>query len=361
MYFLEIIVYDGNHYSVTGSYEITDQSFDHAFGVEKCYSCEIDYLEILEAWDDNERIVAFDNKDSDLINALTRIVKEGVLFDGDDFEQYDYDDYEPDDLRDYLWINILNLFMKRSAIVGNNQKTVVIFNSPPNSGKDVAVQYLRGYFCTGEVLAFKDELYLDTARHFDIGVEDLVDYHNDRDLKEKPSLMFPKYQRESLKQYFFSLLYVIGLLINNRHLMSLGYYSSREALIHVSEDLIKPKCGKDYYGKKLVERIEYSSERFYFVADSGFAEECSMVVDKGYNVIIAQLIRSGATFDGDSRSLLNKDDFKEYSNIKFCQIDNNGSLDDLYNCIVDLSYDIVLDEVKEHYGGDKDDYQIIHI
>ena len=245
--------------------------------------------------------------------------------------------------------------------MGNNQKTVVIFNSPPNSGKDVAVQYLRGYFCTGEVLAFKDELYLDTARHFDIGVEDLVDYHNDRDLKEKPSLMFPKYQRESLKQYFFSLLYVIGLLINNRHLMSLGYYSSREALIHVSEDLIKPKCGKDYYGKKLVERIEYSSERFYFVADSGFAEECSMVVDKGYNVIIAQLMRSGATFDGDSRSLLNKDDFKEYSNIKFCQIGNNGSLDDLYNCIVDLSYDIVLDEVKEHYGGDKDDYQIIHI
>lgn len=102
MYFLETIVYDGNHYSVTGSYEITDQSFDHAFGVEKCYSCEIDDLEILEAWDDNERIVAFDNKDSDLINALTRIVKEGVLFNGDDFEQYDYDDYEPDDLRDYL-------------------------------------------------------------------------------------------------------------------------------------------------------------------------------------------------------------------------------------------------------------------
>ena len=102
MDFIETVVYNGNHYSVTGSYEISDQSFDHAFGVEKCYSCDVDDLEILEAWDDNERIVAFDNKDSDLINALTRIVKEGVLFDGDDFEQYDYDDYEPDDLRDYL-------------------------------------------------------------------------------------------------------------------------------------------------------------------------------------------------------------------------------------------------------------------
>ena len=240
-------------------------------------------------------------------------------------------------------------------------KTVVIFNSPPNSGKDISTQYMKDYFCTGEVIAFKDELYKDTANYFDIEVEDLVEYHSDRSLKEKPSLLFAKYQRESLKQYFFSLLYVIGALINNRYLMSLGYYSSREALIFVSEGVVKPLNGKDYYGKKLVEKIEGSSERFYFVSDSGYFEEASSVADKGYRVIIAQLMRSGATFDGDSRSLLNKDDFKEYSNIKFCQIDNNSSLDDLYNSIVDLSYDVVLGEVKERYGGAKDVYQIIHV
>ena len=246
-----------------------------------------------------------------------------------------------------------------SEVVPN--KTVIIFNSAPNSGKDVAVKYLKEYFQTGEVIAFKDELYKDTANYFNIVTEDLIEYHSDRSLKEKPSLMFPKYEHESLKQYFFSLLYIIGTMINNHYLMSLGYYSSRGALIHVSEDLIKPAYGLDYYGKKLVEQIENSSESFYFVSDSGYFEEASSVANKGYNVIIAQLERSRATFDGDSRSLLNKDDFKEYSNIKFCQIDNNGSLGDLYNCIVDLSYDIVLDEVKEHYGGAKDDYQIIHI
>ena len=246
-----------------------------------------------------------------------------------------------------------------SEIVSN--KTVIIFNSAPNSGKDLAAKYLKDYFQTGEVIAFKDELYKDTASYFDIDVEDLVEYHSDRSLKEKPSLLFPKYQRESLKQYFFSLLYVVGALINNRYLMSLGYYSSREALIFVSESVVKPVKGKDYYGKRLVEKIEDSSERFYFVSDSGYFEEASSVADKGYRVIIAQLMRSGATFEGDSRSLLNKDDFKEYSNIKFCQIDNNSSLDDLYNSIVDLSYDVVLGEVKERYGGAKDDYQIIHV
>ena len=254
--------------------------------------------------------------------------------------------------------------MSNKTVVSNktiSDKTVVIFNSPANSGKDISTQYMKDYFCTGEVIAFKDELYKDTASYFDIDAEDLIEYHNDRSLKEKPSLLFAKYQRESLKQYFFSLLYVIGALINNRYLMSLGYYSSREALIHVSEDVIKPVKGKDYYGKRLVEKIEDSSERFYFVSDSGYFEEASSVADKGYRVIIAQLIRSGAPFEGDSRSLLNKDDFKEYSNIKFCQIDNNSSLDDLYNSIVDLSYDVVLDSVKERYGGTENEYEIVHI
>ena len=245
--------------------------------------------------------------------------------------------------------------------MSKDNKTVVIFNAGPNSGKDVACQYLKDYFSTGTILAFKDELYKDTADYFSVDVEDLILYHADRELKEIPDLMFGKFQNDSLKQYFFGLLYVIGVLLNNRYLMSLGYYSSRGALIHVSENIVKPRKGKDYYGKKLVEKIEDSSERFYFVPDSGYIEEATMVADKGYNVYIVHLERSGATFEGDSRKLLNKDDFKEYSNIKFTTISNNGSLDDLYNAIVDLSYVIVLDSVKERYGGKENGYEIVHI
>lgn len=243
--------------------------------------------------------------------------------------------------------------------MNKDNKTVVIFNAPACSGKDISCQYMKDYFCAGKILAFKDELYKDTAEHFNIDVEDLILYHADRELKEIPDLMFPKFQSESLKQYFYGLLYVIGVLLNNRYLMSLGYYSSRQALIHVSEDIVKPQKGKDCYGKKLVEKIEHSSERFYFVSDSGYVEEATTVADKGYNVYIVHLERSGATFEGDSRKLLNKDDFKEYSNIKFTKLTNNGSLDDLYNAIVDLSYDVVLDSVKERYGGTENEYEII--
>ena len=240
-----------------------------------------------------------------------------------------------------------------------DNKTVVIFNSPKGSGKDIAADMMKEYFSSGVRLSFKDELYKDTARHFNISVEDLIDYHNDRELKEIPDLMFPKYQSESLKQYFFSLIYVIGVLINNSYLMSLGYYSSREALIHVSEDLVKPKCGEEHYGRQLAHRIEQTSETFFFVGDGGFKFEVVPLLDKGYNVVIAQLMRSGTTFEGDSRSLLNKDDFKEYTNITFTTIDNNGSLDDLYKSIVDFSYDIVLTQIQPIYGGNYSEYEIV--
>lgn len=240
-------------------------------------------------------------------------------------------------------------------------KTVIIFNAAPNSGKDVAAKMFIDYFGTGKQLAFKDRLYEDTSEHFNMTVEDLKEYHSDRNLKEEPTLMFPKYEEDSFKQYLLSFLYVIGVLINNKYLKSIGYYSSRQALIHVSEDLIKPEYGENYYGVKLVEQIEDSSEAFYFVSDGGYKEEATPLLDKGYRVYIAQLERSGATFEGDSRSLLNKDDFKEYSNIKFLTIDNNGSLDDLYETVKEISFDIVLNQVKEHYGGKENEYEIVHL
>ena len=100
-------------------------------------------------------------------------------------------------------------------------KTVIMFNAAPNAGKDASVDMMHSYFQSGVKLAFKDELYEDTAKHFNIRVEDLIDYHSDRNLKEKPSLMFPKYGNDSIQQYLYALLYVIGVLLNNHYLMSL--------------------------------------------------------------------------------------------------------------------------------------------
>ena len=210
----------------------------------------------------------------------------------------------------------------------------------------------------GNVIAVED---------FNIDVKDLTDYHSDRNLKEKPSEMFPKYKKHSLKQYFFALLFVIGAVFKNRYLMSLGYYSSREALIHVSEDIMKPKYGQDYYGRKFLEKVEGSPERYVFTADGGFKDEVLPLLNSGYNVYIVHLERLGATFDNDSRKLLTEDDFKEedgnvkYKNLKFVKMDNNGSLDDLYKTITDFSFDLVLNQTLDHYGGYAENvYEIIY-
>ena len=246
-----------------------------------------------------------------------------------------------------------------------SNKTVVIFNAPANSGKDVACQYLRDYFCTGEILAFKDELYKDTAEYFNIDVKDLIEYHKDRNLKEIPIEMFNKYEKHSLKQRTLSFLYGVGSLFGVRSLMSLGHYSSREALIHVSENIVKPTQGDDFYGRKLVETIEASSERFVFTPDSGFANEAIPLLEAGYNVYIVQLERHGTTFENDSRKLLTEDDFKGedgsvlYENIKFIKMYNNGSLDDLYKTITDFSFDLVLNQTLNQYGEENDDDEIV--
>ena len=248
-----------------------------------------------------------------------------------------------------------------------SNKTIVIFNAPPCAGKDVSADYMHSYFQSGQRLSFKEALYEDTAKYFDIDVNDLIEYHLDRNLKETPSEMFYKYDKHSLKQYLFALLFVIGAVFNIRYLMSLGYYSSREALIHVSEDIIKPKYGQDYYGRKFLEKVEHNSERYSFASDGGFKDEVLPLLNAGYNVYIVHLERLGATFDNDSRTLLTEDDFKEedgnmnYKNLKFVKMDNNGSLDDLYKTITDFSFDLVLNQTLDHYGGYAENvYEVIY-
>lgn len=243
---------------------------------------------------------------------------------------------------------------------GNLNKTVIIFNGPIGSGKDTCAALMREYFTTGEIVSFKDELYEDVARHFSVDVADLKEHHNDRSLKETPSLMFPKFTEDSFKQYFFGFLYALGALLNNKYLMSLGYYSSREALIFVSECVWKPMLGEDHYGKSLANKIYCSPESFFFAGDGGFSSEIAPLLDKGYNVYIVKLERCGTTFEGDSRSYLNEEDFKEYSNIKFLTLENNEGLDELYNSIVDMSFDIVLNQTQERYGGIEYGYEIVN-
>ena len=76
MYFIETVIYNGKTYCVKGNRIVIDQSFAHAFGIERGYSYEVDNLEIFEAFDENGEDIPFDNTDKEMIYNLTQILEE---------------------------------------------------------------------------------------------------------------------------------------------------------------------------------------------------------------------------------------------------------------------------------------------
>ena len=75
MDFIETVAYSDNSYCVKGNRVVIDQSFAHAFGIERGYSYEVDNLEIFEAFDENGEDVNYDNSDKDLMYYLTQILE----------------------------------------------------------------------------------------------------------------------------------------------------------------------------------------------------------------------------------------------------------------------------------------------
>lgn len=76
MDFIDTVVYNDNSYAVKGKRIVVDQSFTHAFGIERGYSYEVDNLEIFEAIGGYGEDIPFDNTDDLLIYELTRILED---------------------------------------------------------------------------------------------------------------------------------------------------------------------------------------------------------------------------------------------------------------------------------------------
>ncbi|QWE49799.1 hypothetical protein [Vibrio phage BUCT233] len=158
----------------------------------------------------------------------------------------------------------------------------LILNGPPGIGKDTLAEMLRNhYIMNAFTLAVKDALYRDTAERIGMPLPKFIALASDRRTKDAP-------QRE------------------------FGGKTPREMLIHVSEEIIKPKFGADYYGlmagARAAEVLEYG--RIPIFTDCGFAEEAVAVADAidlspmGGEVLVIRLNGRGCTFQGDSRNYL---------------------------------------------------------
>lgn len=184
----------------------------------------------------------------------------------------------------------------------------VALNGPPKTGKDEIANYLAfGSVCSSDTLfipvQFKWKLNQLVKVIFSLSDEEW-DRMTEREQKELPQ-------------------------------ERLGGLSSRQALIKVSEEIIKPAMGEEYFGWALANRItEYITEiptRYseteirnvcFVSSDSGFISEIRPIIKLvgAENLLFVRLHRDGYTFQGDSRTYLYPE--RDNPHVTACDIDN---------------------------------------
>lgn len=175
---------------------------------------------------------------------------------------------------------------------------VVIFNCPPRSGKDSVANYISEMFSNFDIASFKDKLFSIAIETAPMGAEFLNIYE---EYKSKPH-------------------------------PELGNLTTREYMIKISEEWIKPLFGRYYFGVALANEIIATAElnetigkpkEYFLVPDGGFVEELEPLFRKfsKENILILQWDREGCTFDNDSRKYIDC-----YPEITIRLPSNNGNL-----------------------------------
>lgn len=101
----------------------------------------------------------------------------------------------------------------------------------------------------------------------------------------------------------------------------------RSFIINISENLIKPLYGDDFFGRCMVGELDklVGTTQFVFITDSGFLGESAPVV-KAFgitNCLKVEIHRPGKDFSKDSRSYWHMDGLREV------KLHNDGGLDQL--------------------------------
>jgi len=172
---------------------------------------------------------------------------------------------------------------------------VILLNAPPNAGKDVVAEEFRRVLGVAH-RQFKGKLF-EIAKVISGLTDEEWDAIYTRELKEVP----------------------------DERLWGL---SPREFLIDISERMIKPLAGKDYFGEILGKECSYrlADGLDVVVSDSGFNEEAEALcrIVGAENVYCVRFLREGCSFDGDSRNYVDTPMITNYIDLI-----NDGTIEDL--------------------------------
>ena len=177
---------------------------------------------------------------------------------------------------------------------------IILLNGSMGTGKDVAADQLA------EALGcykheFKSTIFNIALAITGLSREAFFALYNDRDIKENP------------RPEFFGM-------------------SARELMIWISEDVCKPKFGKQYFGKPAANGIDPEVGAVF--SDSGFPEEVYPLAERfgAENIYVVRFTRNGSEYDeNDSRRFLTEQGCPKGTN--FINLTNDGDLNDFVNTV----------------------------
>lgn len=176
---------------------------------------------------------------------------------------------------------------------------LILLNGPKLCGKNVAVDFLKRSYPLVDRRC-KDHLEMLVCEYFGIKMEQYLEVYEDRSKKESPSKLFPVLSSDYFKLCKYLQMEAGKVCLHPNEVI---YLSVREAMIFISEVVIKPLRGKDFFGKMRAEAIRAGE---IAIDDScGFAEELPPVIEAlGQKNLLLIRIKGRGDFVGDSRSYI---------------------------------------------------------
>ena len=161
---------------------------------------------------------------------------------------------------------------------------VILLNGPPGCGKDTLAGAIAKAHPGVFIREFKTQLYVITDTLFGLAPMTTQVINMDRERKEVRMDIY-------------------------------GSRSCREALIFVSEKVIKPNFGHHYFGEAAARRIQPKEMSIF--SDSGFEEEARCIIQEvGRENVMLLRIAGRGSYETDSRDFLPVEMFQHYTQVQ---------------------------------------------
>ena len=175
--------------------------------------------------------------------------------------------------------------VSKSHNMSANNPLIIMFNAPPQSGKDTCADAIMEVFKGVHKVNFKDSLYKRSAAILGYDLSFWTSICQNNILKDKPM--------KDIK---------IGTqLIRNA--------TPRDMLIAVAENVIKPEFGNNIFAVDALNSIRQHmlnniGDNIFVMPDCGFDYEADVIKGAFPNakVVVVRIEREGHTFDNDSRN-----------------------------------------------------------